>query len=255
MQVRDALGEGVIKRDRLVVVSGLVGVVALSWACTVYLAWDMQHSEEALCGMSQLLMFTMWVIMMAAMMVPSAAPVILIFAAVNRKRREQERPFVPTGVFLLGYLVVWGGFSAVVTLLQWRLHETALLTPMMASASPLLSGATLMAAGIFQFTPLKHVCLQHCRSPLGFLLTNWRDDFRGVFRMGLQHGTYCLGCCWLLMALLFVVGVMNLVWLAVLTVFVLLEKIAPAGLRLSRVTGLLLIGGGLWVVAEAVLWF
>jgi predicted metal-binding membrane protein len=186
MQIRDALGERMIKRDRLVVVSGLVGVMALSWACTVYLAWDMQHSEKALCCMSQLLMFTMWVIMMAAMMVPSAAPVILIFAAVNRRRREQERPFVPTGIFLLGYLVVWGGFSAVVTVLQWRLHETALLTPMMASASPLLSGATLMAAGIFQLTPLKHVCLQHCRSPLGFLLTNWRDDFRGVFRMGLQ---------------------------------------------------------------------
>jgi predicted metal-binding membrane protein len=102
-------------------------------------------------------------------------------------------------------------------------------------------------------TPLKQVCLQHCRSPLGFLLTNWRDDFRGAFRMGLQHGTYCLGCCWLLMALLFVVGVMNLVWLAVLTVFVLLEKVAPAGIWLSRVTGLLLVGGSLWVIAEAVL--
>ena len=164
-------------------------------------------------------------------------------------------PFVPTGIFLLGYLVVWSGFSAGVTVLQWRLHETALLTPTMVSASPLLSGATLIAAGIFQLTPLKHVCLQHCRSPLGFLLTNWRDDFRGVFRMGLQHGTYCLGCCWLLMALLFVVGVMNLVWLALLTVFVLVEKVAPTGLYLSRVTGLLLIGAGLWVVAEVVLQF
>lgn len=112
---------------------------------------------------------------------------LLIFATINRKRREQE-PFVPTGIFLLGYLVVWGGFSAVVTVLQWRLHETALLTPMMVSASPLLSGATLLAAGIFQLTPLKHACLQHCRSPLGFLLTNWLDDFRGVFRMDYSTG-------------------------------------------------------------------
>jgi predicted metal-binding membrane protein len=253
MQIRDGSGERIIKRDRLVVVSGLAGMVAFSWACTVYLAWDMQHSENALCGTSQLLMFTMWTIMMAAMMVPSAAPMILIFAEINRKRREQERPFVPTGVFLLGYLVVWSGFSAVVTVLQWRLHETALLTPMMVSASPLLSGATLLAAGVFQLTPLKHVCLQHCRSPLGFLLTNWRDDFRGVFRMGLKHCAYCLGCCWLLMALLFVVGVMNLAWLAVLTAFIVLEKIAPAGMWLSRVTGLLLMGAGLWVTAEAVL--
>jgi len=237
-----------------VVVSGLLATVTLSWAGTIFFAWDMQHSERALCCASQFLMFTMWIIMMAAMMIPSAAPMILVFATINRKRREQERPFVPTGIFVLGYLVVWGGFSAVVTALQWRLHETALLTPMMVSASPLLSGATLMAAGLFQLTPLKHVCLQHCRAPLSFLLTNWRDDFLGVFRMGLQHGTYCLGCCWLLMALLFVVGVMNLVWLAVLTVFVLLEKVAPAELRLSRVTGLLLIAGGLWVVTEAVLW-
>ena len=151
MQIRDALGERMIKRDRLVVVSGLVGVMALSWACTVYLAWDMQHSEKALCCMSQLLMFTMWVIMMAAMMVPSAAPVILTFAAVNRKRREQERPFVPTGIFLLGYLVVWSGFSAGVTVLQWRLHETALLTPTMVSASPLLSGDSSFCLPYFSF--------------------------------------------------------------------------------------------------------
>jgi predicted metal-binding membrane protein len=253
MPIRRVPGEGITKRDRLVVVSGLTGIVAFSWACTVYLAWDMQHADIALCCASQILMFTMWIIMMAAMMIPSAAPMILIFAAINRKRRAQERPFVPTGIFLLGYLVVWGVFSAVVTVLQWRLQQTALLTPMMVSASPLLSGATLTAAGIFQLTPLKHVCLQHCRSPLGFLLTNWSDDFQGVFRMGLKHGAYCLGCCWLLMALLFVVGVMNLAWLAVLTVFIVLEKVAPAGFYLSRVSGLLLVGAGLWATVEAVL--
>ena len=248
MRVQDVLGERVPGRDRLLVLSGLVSISALSWCYTWYLAWDMQHSQNALCGASQLLMFAMWVIMMVAMMVPSAAPMILLFAAVNRKRREQERPFVPTGIFLLGYLVVWSVFSAVATIVQWHLHQRALLTPMMVSASPLLSGATLMAAGLFQFTPLKHTCLKHCRSPLGFLLTDWRDGARGAFLMGLRHGSYCLGCCWLLMALLFVAGVMNLVWLAVLTIFVLLEKVAPVGMHLSRVTGLLLTGWGLWMV-------
>jgi predicted metal-binding membrane protein len=119
---------------------------------------------------------------------------------------------------------------------------------MMVSASPLLSGATLMAAGLFQFTPLKHTCLKHCRSPLGFLLTDWRDGARGAFLMGLRHGSYCLGCCWLLMALLFVAGVMNLVWLAVITIFVLLEKVAPAGMHLSRATGLMLTGWGRWII-------
>ena len=159
---------------------------------------------------------------------------ILLFAAVNRKRCEQERPFVSTGIFLLGYLVVWSVFSAVATIVQWHLHERALLTSMMVSASPLLSGATLTAAGLFQLTPLKHTCLKHCRSPLGFLVTDWRDGAWGAFLMGLQHGSYCLGCCWLLMTLLFVAGVMNLVWLAVITIFVLLEKVAPAGMHLSR---------------------
>jgi predicted metal-binding membrane protein len=248
MRVQDVLVERVLGRDRLLVLSGLVGISALSWFYTWYLAWDMQHSHKALCGMSQLLMFAMWVIMMVAMMVPSAAPMILLFAAVSRKRREQERPFVSTGIFLLGYLVVWSVFSAVATIVQWHLHEAALLTPMMVSASPLLSGATLTVAGIFQLTPLKHTCLKHCRSPLGFLLTDWRDGAWGAFLMGLRHSSYCLGCCWLLMALLFVAGVMNLAWLAVITIFVLLEKVAPVGMHLSRGTGLLLTGWGLWMV-------
>ena len=149
MRVQDVLVERVLGRDRLLVLSGLVSISALSWCYTWYLAWDMQHSHKALCGMSQLLMFAMWVIMMVAMMVPSAAPMILLFAAVNRKRREQERPFVSTGIFLLGYLVVWSVFSAVATIVQWHLHETALLTPMMVSASPLLSGSDAHGGGPF----------------------------------------------------------------------------------------------------------
>jgi predicted metal-binding membrane protein len=251
MRVEDFLGERVLRRDRLLVLFGLVAISALSWCYTWYLAWDMQHSFQALCGMSQLLMFAMWFIMMVAMMVPSATPMLLLFAAVNRKRREQERPFISTSIFLLGYLVVWSVFSAVATIVQWHLHESALLTPMMVSASPLLSGATLTAAGLFQLTPLKQTCLKHCRSPLGFLLNHWHDGTWGALLMGLRHGSYCLGCCWLLMGLLFVAGVMNLVWLAVITVFVLLEKVAPVGMHLSRATGLLLTGWGLWMVGGA----
>ena len=240
--------EAVLRRDRAVVLCGLVGIAGLSWLYTWYLAWDMHHSPQAICCMSQLLMFAMWVVMMVAMMTPSAAPMILLFAVVNRKLREQQKPFVPTGIFLFGYLVVWSLFSAVATVLQWRLHEMALLSPMMVSTSPLLSGATLLAAGLFQLTPLKHACLKHCRSPLGFLMTDWRDGAWGAFVMGLRHGSYCLGCCWLLMALLFVAGVMNMLWLTVITLFVLAEKVAPVGMRLSRVTGLLLSGIGLWMI-------
>jgi predicted metal-binding membrane protein len=241
--------EQVLQRDRLIVLSGLASISGLSWICTWYLAWDMQHSPKAICCMSQLLMFAMWIIMMVAMMVPSAAPMVLLFAAVNRKRRESERPFVPTGVFLSGYIFVWGAFSAAVTPLQWKMHEAALLTPMMESASPLLSGTTLVAAGIFQLTPLKYACLKHCRSPLGFLLNGWREGVFGAFQMGVKHGSFCLGCCWLLMALLFVAGVMNLLWLGVITMFVLLEKVAPLGMRLGRITGFLLIAWGAVVIS------
>src|SRR5439155_3887605 len=156
MQFRHMLLERATQRDHLIVLSSLVALATLSWIGTWYLAWDMQHSYAALCCMSQLLMFVMWAVMMVAMMLPSAAPMILLFAQVNRKRREQARPFVSTGIFLAGYLTIWGVFSVLATVLQWRLHQFALLTPMMVSASPLLSGVTLLAAGLFQLTPLKH---------------------------------------------------------------------------------------------------
>ena len=193
-------------------------------------------------------LFLMWIEMMVAMMIPSAAPMILTFALVNRKRREAERPFVPTGVFLLGYLVVWTGFSALAALAQWILHGRALLSPMMVGTSPMLGGALLITAGIFQWTPLKGACLIHCQSPLGFLLTDWREGRWGAFGMGLKHGAYCTGCCWLLMALLFVAGVMNLWWIAILAVFVLLEKVVPKGLWLGRAAGMILAVWGAWMM-------
>ena len=173
---------------------------------------------------------------------------ILTFALVQRKRRELERPFVPSGIFLLGYLVVWTGFSALTAIAQWVLHARALLSPMMVSTSPMLGGILLVGAGIFQWTPLKNACLTHCRSPLSFLMTGWREGKLGAFVMGLKHGAYCTGCCWMLMALLFVAGVMNLWWIAVIAVFVLLEKVAPRGLFVGKVAGVLLAAWGVWVM-------
>jgi predicted metal-binding membrane protein len=178
---------------------------------------------------------------------------LLTFAAVNRQRRERERPYVATGVFLLGYLLVWSGFAAAATLAQWGLNATAMLTPMMASASPWLGGGLLLAAGLFQWSPLKYACLNHCRSPLSYIIGGWREGGGGALVMGMQHGAYCLGCCWVLMGLLLVLGVMNLLWIAALAGFVLVEKVAPGGHWIGRVTGLLLVVWGLWLVFGALL--
>jgi predicted metal-binding membrane protein len=174
---------------------------------------------------------------------------VLMFATVNRQRRARTAPDVPTAVFALGYVVVWTLFSLAATLAQWGLNEAALLSSMMRSTTPVLGGLLLVVAGVFQWTPLKEACLVHCRSPLGFIMTHWREGRRGAFLMGLHHGTYCVGCCWALMLLLFVNGVMNLLWVGAIAAFVLVEKIVPAKGRLSQVTGALLVAWGLFVLA------
>jgi predicted metal-binding membrane protein len=198
-----------------------------------------------------LLMLVMWWVMMIAMMVPSAAPMILLFAAVNRRQRSAGGTFVPTGIFLSGYLLAWGGFSLVAVALQWGLERAALLSAMMASTSAVFGAALLLAAGIYQLTPLKQACLRHCRSPLHFVTHGWRRGRWGAFRMGLEHGAFCLGCCWFLMGLLFYGGVMNLYWIAGVAVLVLLEKTVPAGrwLGLAIGVGLILWGGTVLVAA------
>ena len=152
--------------------------------------------------------------MMVAMMVPAVSPVILLFTEINRRRNEQPGTLAPTGQFLLGCLTVWTGFSVLVTLAQWGLLTVALISPMMESTSKVLGAGLLLVAGLFQFSRLKFACLTHCRSPMGFLATEWRGGSWGAFRMGLKHGGYCLGCCWALMGLLFAFGVMNLFWVA-----------------------------------------
>jgi predicted metal-binding membrane protein len=191
-----------------------------------------------------LLLFVMWAVMMIAMMVPSATPVVFAFLQVNQGRKAANRPFVPVTTFLLGYLAVWTAFSAVATLAQWGLHKAALLSPAMAATSPVLNGVLLIAAGIFQWTPLKLACLKGCRSPLSFLMSEWREGAAGAFVMGLKHGAYCVGCCWVLMALLFVAGVMNLLWVAVIALFVMAEKMLPKGELIARISGVALILAG-----------
>jgi predicted metal-binding membrane protein len=182
--------------------------------------------------------------------VPSAAPMLLAFLTANHRRQATARPLVPVSIFLLGYLAVWIVYSAVATLAQWWLHKTALLSPMMAATSPVLSGGLLLAAGVFQWTPLKRACLKSCRSPLSFLMSEWREGAAGAFVMGVRHGSYCLGCCWMLMALLFVVGVMNLFWVVVIGLVVMAEKMLVRGELLGHVTGAVLVTAGVALVAR-----
>jgi len=234
-------------------------MVALAWAYLFYTARPMPGMDMSAMQMpgfygwgfsTALLLFLMWAVMMIAMMVPSAVPMVQAFLAVKERRKNSSRQFVPAGVFLLGYIVVWTAFSAAATLAQWGLHKAAVLSPMMVATSPLVSGGLLLAAGVFQWTPLKHACLRGCRSPLSFLMGEWREGTAGAFRMGLRHGAYCVGCCWALMALLFVVGVMNLVWIAVIAVFVMAEKVLPRGELLGHIGGVALVGAGIAVIAK-----
>ena len=244
--------EAVLRRDRAVVVAMLVGVITLAWT---YLLLGAGTGMTAMGKVSEMpdmpgmmmpvawtpgyagLMFVMWWVMMAAMMLPSAAPVLLLFARVNRNKRAGDRPYVPTGIFASGYLVAWGGFSALAVGLQWKLERLGLLSPMMATTSYWFGGVILLAAGVWQLTPIKAMCLRHCRSPLGFLVQSWRAGRLGAFRMGLEHGSYCLGCCWFLMGLLFFGGIMNLFWIIGLAAFVLLEKTIPMGSWVGRIAG------------------
>lgn len=193
--------------------------------------------------------FLMWSVMMIGMMSAPAAPVLLLFADMQARRGERGLS-MPVLLFGLGYLTVWAGFSACAALAQWGLHEAAFLSPEMAASSRMLGGAILIGAGVYQLTRAKRACLRHCQSPLGFLMSQWRDGAGGALRMGLRHGRYCLGCCWALMGVLFAVGIMNLAWVGVLTVFILLEKVVPAGALVSRVGGVVLIASGILLAAS-----
>jgi predicted metal-binding membrane protein len=243
----------------VIVLGGLIGLCLLAWLYLFYLVWMMDRMPAGMVmaepqmlswsGTEVLLCFIMWAVMMVGMMIPSAAPMIMIFSQTYRKRVSQGEPYVPTSLFVLGYLAVWTAFSLVATAAQWGLHATALLSPtMLKSTSPVLGGVILIAAGVFQWTDLKQRCLKHCRSPLNFLLNEWRDKRMGALIMGLRHGLFCLGCCWALMGLLFVTGVMNLFWVALVGIFVLVEKLVPLQRWVSGGAGALLVGWGFWLL-------
>lgn len=244
-----------LRRDRWIVLGGLAGAVALAWGYILTGA-GMDMGGMSTGGLMTpawtpgyfLLMFVMWWVMMVAMMLPSAAPMILLFAALNRKYEQSGNTVAPTGIFATGYVTAWGAFSVVATCLQWGLQELTLLTPMLASASVTLGAGLLIAAGIYQLTPLKYACLRHCRTPIDYLGRHWRNGMGGAFFMGFGHGLFCLGCCWVLMGLLFYGGVMNLLWIVGIALFVLLEKVAPAGHWIGRFTGIGLIFWGVAIL-------
>jgi predicted metal-binding membrane protein len=191
------------------------------------------------------LIFVMWLVMMAAMMLPSAAPTILLVGALARHRSVNPDTVPATAaLFALGYLLVWCEFSVAATVLQWGLEEAGLLSETMALGNAILAGAVLIAAGVYQWTPLKDTCLRHCRSPAEFLVRHWHRGTLGIVRTGVRHGLFCLGCCWMLMAVLFVGGLMNLAWVALIALVVLFEKTMPWGGRMSRLTGVLLTAWG-----------
>jgi predicted metal-binding membrane protein len=299
MMQESSVLESILKRDRFIVISGLVMVIALSWIyillgagmdmtafdmSSIALPWQ-ASSDMAMSGhqgnmdmtgasgigttMSRAhtamilpamwtpgyaaLMFVMWWVMMIAMMLPSASPMILLFARVNRAQKAKGTSFVPTSIFAVGYLVAWGVFSALAASAQWGFERIGLLSATMTSTSAVFGSIVLIVAGVYQLTPLKHACLKHCRSPFQFITHHWRNGTWGAFRMGIDHGAFCLACCWFLMALLFVGGVMNLYWIVGLALFVLLEKTIPAGHWLGSLTGIGLIAWGGWLMVGTLL--
>jgi len=248
----DTAVESTLKRGRVVVLGALLAIIALAWGYILTGAgMDMMAPAVWNFGYA-CLMFTMWWVMMVAMMLPSATPMVLLFATLNRKQKENDKPYVPTAVFASAYLIVWAGFSLVAVAVQWGLESMALLSPMLESASVVLGGVLLMTAGLYQLTPLKQACLKHCRSPLQFILTRWRSGANGAFHMGIEHGAYCVGCCWFLMGLLFFGGIMNLYWIVGLAVYVLLEKTIPVGHWISHTAGIALTIWGIIVLATVV---
>jgi predicted metal-binding membrane protein len=243
------------RRERVVIAAALGAVTVLAW---LYLYLQMQPMAD-MADMAPAMFapwtaadfalnFAIWWVMMPGMMLPSAAPMILTFATVNRRKRERGQPFVPTVVFTSGYLIAWGLFGVVAVLADWALERAALISPITGRLTPILGATVVIAAGIYQLTPLKSVCLTHCRSPFDFVLNHWRDGPSGALRMGLEHGLYCLGCCWFLMALMFAAGIMSLSWMAAIAVSILLEKLLPAGTWLARAGGVAMLGAGVYLL-------
>ena len=248
-------------RERLIVWGGISAVTAILWLVLARMPMPasgmnggamggMTSAMDAGAAVRSLrdawLIFAMWTVMMAAMMLPSASPMIEMYARIARGRSTERGG--RAWLFAAGYLIAWTGFGAAVTVVQYPLERTRIIADAM-RMEPFAGGLLLIATGIYQFTPLKQACLTQCRSPLGFFMTEWRSGGRGALVMGLRHGVFCIGCCWLLMALMFVAGVMNLVFAIALTILVLLEKATPWGGAVARASGAVMVVSGLALAA------
>ena len=248
--------ETVLEHDRGVMLF-VLGVIPLaSWIWIALMARDMYGTMSGASAwmMSRvwdwpriLLLWVMWAVMMTAMMLPTATPLVLLYAAAARKHAEAGSPARRIYALAAGYLLVWSLFSMLATALQRLLASSLLLTSMMEPATPVAGAVVLGIAGLYQLTPLKRACLRACRSSLGFIVQRWRGGAAGAFRLGLDHGTHCLGCCWALMLILFAGGVMNLVVIIALTVWVMVEKTAPFGERTSIASGVVLLAIAVWM--------
>ena len=263
-------GEAALRRDRFIILAALLLLIAAAWAYLFRLAagmaMPMPGMDMSMPGMGaamapavkrfdvidMLLTFVMWFVMMVGMMAPAVTPTILLYARVGRMAALQQRPFAPAGWFAGGYFLAWAGFSLVATAAQIGLRDGMLLTAMLKSASDPLSGIALVIAGLYQWSPWKNACLEHCRAPLFFLQRHggFRPGAGASLLLGFRHGLYCIGCCWALMLLLFVGGVMNIAWIAGLAVLVLAEKLWSRGQLLSRTVGVAAMAGGLFLIVR-----
>lgn len=253
--MKDWLSISLQWRDQYLIVSSLAVLVMLAWIYLLKLDMNMPDMSGMAMGMRDwsstdfIMMLLMWVIMMIAMMVPSAMRTVMIYSRIVSKAQTSGRSIAPTYLFVSGYVCIWSFFSLIATILQWLLERLALVSPMMVSSSAYLGAILLICAGVYQLTPLKDVCLKHCQSPTQFITNNFKKGGIGAFQLGLKHGAYCLGCCWALMGLLFIGGVMNLFWILAISLFVLAEKLLPAQIRTARITGILMVlSGGVFLI-------
>ena len=250
-------------RDRQLIIGALIGLTVVAWVYLYEAARDMDMARMPAMNMAGmpgvngwtkldwLLTYVMWVVMMIGMMVPSALRAVLIYAGIAQRAAANRTPVAPTSWFVAGYVFAWAGFSAVATAAQWGLMRIGMLSPMAIATSRYLGAGLLITAGIYQLTPWKRACLSHCQSPAQYLAARFKSSRSGALELGLRHGAYCLGCCAILMALLFLGGVMNLLWVAAIASFILLEKLAPPTLPLARVTGVVMIIAGICYLAFA----
>jgi predicted metal-binding membrane protein len=272
--MKDAALATLLRRDRAIVAAMLGALIALAWAYILWLAADMQMGGMDMTGFRMIpagaglmmpvtapweliefaFVFAMWAVMMVGMMTPSVAPLVLLYARVGRQAAAEQQPFAASAWLVLGYVLMWIGFSFIATLAQWAIERTGWLTSAMESASGVFGGLTLIAAGLYQWTPVKDACLRQCQVPLQFIQRHggFCGEALGSLGLGARHGIYCIGCCWALMALLFVGGVMNVLWITAIMILVLTEKLIPADRLISRLSGVGFLAAGVWLIVRSV---